>query len=72
MADVPRRELTITSGQDAAEFVRVSVADTGPGVSCNVADQLFQPFITTKRTGMGRGPFNLTHHYRVTWRTDLV
>jgi two-component system sensor kinase FixL len=33
----------------------VSVADTGPGISPEVADQLFQPFITTKRTGMGVG-----------------
>jgi two-component system sensor kinase FixL len=33
----------------------VSVADTGPGISSEIADQLFQPFITTKRTGMGVG-----------------
>jgi two-component system sensor kinase FixL len=33
----------------------VSVADTGPGISPKVADLLFQPFITTKRTGMGVG-----------------
>ena len=36
-------------------MVRVSVADTGPGIDPDVADQLFQPFITTKRTGMGVG-----------------
>jgi two-component system sensor kinase FixL len=33
----------------------VSVADTGPGISSEIGDQLFQPFITTKRTGMGVG-----------------
>jgi two-component system sensor kinase FixL len=55
MADAPRRELTITSCPMGAEFVQVSVADTGPGVSSEVAEQLFQPFITTKRTGMGVG-----------------
>lgn len=55
MVDAPRRELTITSGPTEAEFVQVSVADTGAGVSFEVADQLFQPFITTKRTGMGVG-----------------
>jgi two-component system, LuxR family, sensor kinase FixL len=33
----------------------VRVADTGPGISPEIAQQLFQPFITTKRTGMGVG-----------------
>jgi two-component system sensor kinase FixL len=55
MVDAPRRELTITSGPTEEDFVQVSVADTGPGVGSEVADQLFQPFITTKRTGMGVG-----------------
>ena len=30
-------------------------ADTGPGIAPEVAEQLFQPFVTTKRTGMGVG-----------------
>lgn len=33
----------------------ISVSDTGPGIRPDVAEQLFQPFITTKRTGMGVG-----------------
>ena len=37
------------------DMALVSVADTGPGVSDDVASQLFQPFITTKRSGMGVG-----------------
>jgi len=36
-------------------MVEVTVADTGPGIDPDVAGQLFQPFITTKRTGMGVG-----------------
>ena len=35
--------------------VRVSVTDTGGGISPDIAGQLFQPFITTKRQGMGVG-----------------
>ncbi len=54
-ADLPRRELTISIEAADAEMARVSVGDTGPGISPDVADQLFQPFITTKRTGMGVG-----------------
>lgn len=49
-----RRELLIASGLDD-ELVEVSVADTGPGIAPEIADQLFQPFITTKRYGMGVG-----------------
>ena len=37
------------------EYAQVTVADTGSGISPDIADQLFQPFVTTKRTGMGVG-----------------
>ena len=37
------------------QLAQVTVADTGPGISPEVAEQLFQPFITTKRHGMGVG-----------------
>jgi two-component system sensor kinase FixL len=36
-------------------MAQVTVADTGPGIRPDIADQLFQPFVTTKRTGMGVG-----------------
>ena len=35
--------------------VEVSVADTGSGIAEEIAAQLFQPFVTTKRQGMGVG-----------------
>ena len=34
---------------------RISVADTGSGIAPEIAAQLFQPFVTTKRQGMGVG-----------------
>ena len=55
MVDVPRRELTITTAIAEGKMALVRIADTGPGISPDIADQLFQPFITTKRTGMGVG-----------------
>ena len=36
-------------------FVRVHVADTGPGLTASVASRLFQPFVTDKPDGMGVG-----------------
>ena len=55
MLESSRRDLTVTMVPTDNDMVLVSVADTGPGISDDVADQLFQPFITTKRTGMGVG-----------------
>ena len=54
-AGSPQRELTITTRLADDDMVEVSVADTGPGIAPSIADQLFQPFITTKKHGMGVG-----------------
>jgi len=55
MADAPRRELSVTVTAQDEKLALVSVADTGPGIAPDVAAMLFQPFVTTKRTGMGVG-----------------
>lgn len=55
MTQCARRDLTVTVIPVDEDEALVSVADTGPGISREVADQLFQPFITTKRNGMGVG-----------------
>lgn len=55
MQDSERRELLVASRQVDEETIEVSVADTGPGIAEEITDQLFQPFITTKRQGMGVG-----------------
>jgi two-component system, LuxR family, sensor kinase FixL len=56
METVERRELTITTRLTAAESMsEVTVADSGPGIAPEIADRLFQPFVTTKETGMGLG-----------------
>jgi two-component system, LuxR family, sensor kinase FixL len=49
-----RRDLVISTRRDGDDAL-VAVSDTGPGISPDVADQLFQPFVTTKRQGMGVG-----------------
>jgi len=56
MADVSdARELDIETRAVSDETVQVSVADTGGGLAPEVARHLFQPFVTTKRKGMGLG-----------------
>jgi two-component system sensor kinase FixL len=37
------------------DYVDVIVEDTGAGISEAVAPQLFQPFVTSKQSGMGIG-----------------
>jgi two-component system sensor kinase FixL len=50
-----RRELAVETKAVGDGMVEVSVADTGPGISEDIADRLFQPFVTTKPAGMGVG-----------------
>jgi C4-dicarboxylate-specific signal transduction histidine kinase len=49
------RELVIRSRQDETQQVLVSVTDYGAGISAEDADRLFNPFFTTKSSGMGMG-----------------
>lgn len=55
MRDCERRELTVRSFVVDADTVAVEIADTGPGISEEVAPRLFQPFVTSKPSGMGIG-----------------
>ena len=55
MQDQPRRELMVATKGAQGGMVEISVADTGPGIPDEVRSRLFQPFVTTKPTGMGVG-----------------
>lgn len=50
-----RRELTITTANDAGGHLIVEVKDTGTGIPDGLAEKLFQPFFTTKSNGIGVG-----------------
>jgi len=50
-----RRELVVSTGPAENTMVVVDIADSGCGISPDVASRLFQPFVTTKRHGMGVG-----------------
>ncbi len=43
------------AGLAAAEFIRISVSDTGTGMDADTAARAFDPFFTTKPLGQGTG-----------------
>ena len=49
------RELLISSETDGANDVRVAVQDSGPGLTSESSEHLFDTFYTTKPGGMGMG-----------------
>jgi two-component system sensor kinase FixL len=55
MQESAKRNLTISTQRLDPETVMITVADTGSGIAPEIRDQLFQPFVTTKRHGMGVG-----------------
>jgi two-component system sensor kinase FixL len=54
MDTAPVRDLVISAEAPGAT-VLVSVADTGSGIRPEILARLFQPFVTSKRDGMGIG-----------------
>jgi two-component system sensor kinase FixL len=55
MTDRPTRDLHIAIAAGDDGMAVTSVSDTGGGIDPAIAAQLFQPFVTSKRTGMGVG-----------------
>lgn len=55
MQESKRRELKIATALVDDGHVELRVEDTGPGLAPEIAAQLFQPFVTTKKHGMGVG-----------------
>jgi two-component system sensor kinase FixL len=55
MASAKRRLLRLTTRLLDGDLVEIAVEDSGAGISAEVAMQLFEPFISTKRDGMGLG-----------------
>jgi len=55
MIDSPARTLIIRADAGPADFVTIAIEDTGIGIGHDIAGQLFQPFVTSKQSGMGIG-----------------
>ena len=55
MQEVEIRQLEISTRWVDLATVEIAVKDTGPGIAPEIAEKLFQPFMTTKPQGMGVG-----------------
>lgn len=55
MMESTERRLTILTSDAEDDMVMISIEDTGSGISDAIAPQLFQPFVTSKQSGMGIG-----------------
>ena len=55
MAGMDRRKLWLTTTLRRPDLVEFAVADSGPGIGADMAERIFEPFVTTKRDGMGIG-----------------
>ena len=55
MAVSTHRELIASNTKAADDMIEIAVSDTGPGFAGDTLAHLFQPFFTTKETGMGVG-----------------
>jgi len=52
---VDERRFVVRTELDGGESVRLSLADCGHGVPAEQLEEIFQPFFTTKATGLGLG-----------------
>jgi PAS domain S-box-containing protein len=55
MADQDRREITLATKVLGDGVIEIAVTDIGPGIHDDIAGRLFEPFVSTKRDGMGLG-----------------
>jgi two-component system sensor kinase FixL len=55
MESSQKRELVISTASGKDGMITISVADSGAGIAPDMTSQLFQPFVTNKRHGMGVG-----------------
>jgi two-component system, cell cycle sensor histidine kinase and response regulator CckA len=53
--ELKQEDVWTHEGVKPGPFVRITVADTGLGMSPEVLDRIFEPFFTTKEQGKGSG-----------------
>ena len=49
------KQITVRIKRESENEIAILVEDSGPGLASEVRDHLFEPFVTTKKDGMGIG-----------------
>lgn len=74
MGEGNRREVTLRTSLAATDRVLVSVSDIGHGISGTQLEDIFAPFVSTKRDGLGLGlavcRTIITAHQGTIWATN--
>ena len=52
---IDERETDLPEGLKPGNYIRISVTDTGCGISPDIREKIFDPYFTTKETGKGSG-----------------
>ena len=50
-----KRNIEVTTQRSGAQEIEIRVCDNGPGIPVDLMGRLFEPFVTTKSSGMGMG-----------------
>lgn len=53
--EAPARRLTITTSKNGEDLVETRVSDHGTGIESSTLERIFEPFVTTKQSGLGLG-----------------
>ena len=53
--EADKRELIIRTSMPQRDAIEVAVIDCGPAIAAEIQDKLFEPFVTTKPSGLGMG-----------------
>jgi len=54
-ANSEQRSIVVEARRKDKHAIEISVADSGSGIAADVAERIFEPFVTTKPLGMGMG-----------------
>jgi C4-dicarboxylate-specific signal transduction histidine kinase len=55
MKDMSSPKIIEIASSKSHNFIQITFSDSGPGVSANIKDKIFDPFYTTKSNGFGIG-----------------
>jgi signal transduction histidine kinase len=57
-----RGEISVSAGYGASDSVRITIADTGPGIPPDMIDKIFEAYFTTREKGTGLGLAIVKHN----------